>query len=107
MNQLSIDFARAAGESAANACTSKAHRSDPEFTAKAKVAILAHLRAVGRASGEELVNVAIAHGARPHDARAFGSVFQSLSRDGSIRTVGFCLREKGHGTAGGRIWSIT
>ena len=112
MTQLYIQFiepvrARAIGESAANACTAKAQRSDPEFTTKAKAAILAHLRVVGKASGEDLVNVAIAHGARPHDARAFGSVFQSLSRSGEIRTVGFCLREKGHGTAGGRIWSIT
>lgn len=108
MNQLSIDFdaARAAGESAANACERKARKVDPEFTEKAEAAILAHLRTVGQASGEVLTDVAIAHGARPHDARAFGSIFQRLSRRGVIRTVGFCMRSKGHGTAGGRIWGL-
>lgn len=90
----------------ANACAAKAQRSDPEFSAKAEAAILAHLRVVGQASGEVLTDIAIASGARPHDARAFGGVFQSMSRRGLIRTVGFCLRSKGHGTAGGRIWGI-
>lgn len=108
MNQLPIDFdaARAAGESAANACERKALKVDPEFTEKAEAAILAHLRTVGQASGEVLTDVAIAHGARPHDARAFGSVFQRLSRRGVIRTVDFCMRSKGHGTAGGRVWGL-
>lgn len=108
MNQLAIDFsaARELGEQAAAACLAKARRADPEFAEKAAAAILAHLRVVHRASGEALVDVAIAMGARPHDARAFGGVFQGLARKGLIRTVGFCLRTKGHSTAGGRIWSI-
>lgn len=109
--QLAIDFnslaeASATGAAAAQACTAKAERQDPEFSAKAEKAILAHLAVVGRASGEVLTDVAIAHGARPHDARAFGGVFQSMSRRGLIRTVGFCLRTKGNGTAGGRIWEL-
>jgi hypothetical protein len=33
-------------------------------------------------------------------------VFGRLSRRGVIRTVGFCMRAKGHGTAGGRIWGL-
>lgn len=82
-----------------------AQKRDPEFKTKAREAILAHLKAVGQASGEELVDVARAHGAVPTDDRAFGGVFQSLSRDGSIQCVGFTLRKKGHGTAGGRIWA--
>lgn len=108
MSQLAIDFNahRAVGESAANACEAKARRGNPEFTEKAEAAILAHLRAVGTASGEALTDVAMAHGARPHDARAFGAVFGRLSRRGVIRTVGFCMRAKGHGTAGGRIWGL-
>lgn len=108
MSQISLDFtaARAAGEAAALACTAKAERNDPEFSAKAERAILDHLRVVGQASGEVLTDVAMAHGARPNDSRAFGGVFQSMSRRGLIRTVGFCLRSKGHSTAGGRIWSI-
>jgi hypothetical protein len=106
-DQLSISFdAREAGRTASEACTDKALRADPTFTAKAQEAILAHLRVVGQASGETLTNVAIAHGARPHDQRAFGGVFASLARKHLIQTVGFCMREKGHGTAGGRIWGL-
>jgi hypothetical protein len=108
MNRLAIDFstARAAGEQAGNACLEKAKRVDPDFAQKAAAAILAHLRACGSASGEELTDIAIAHGARCHDQRAFGSVFSTLARKGLIRTVGFCLRSKGHSTAGGRVWGI-
>lgn len=106
--QLSINFesARELGEQAANACLAKARKADPEFAEKAAAAILAHLRVVHQASGEVLVDVAMAHGARCHDQRAFGAVFAGLSRRRLIRTVGFCMREKGHGTAGGRVWSI-
>lgn len=106
MIQMSLDDALAAGESAMTACTSKAERKDPEFSRKAEEAILAHLRIVGKCSGEVLTDVARGHGAVPHDDRAFGSVFQSLARRGRIRTVGFCARTKGHGTAGGRIWGF-
>lgn len=106
-NQMSIDFdAREAGRTASEACTSKAQRADPTFVQKAQEAILAHLRVVGQASGEVLTDVAIAHGARCHDQRAFGGVFAGLARKNQIRTVGFCMREKGHGTAGGRIWGL-
>lgn len=108
MNQVALNFdaAREVGTQAANACTDKAQRADPDFTEKATNAILAHLRVVGEASGEVLTDVAIAHGARPHDQRAFGGVFAGLSRRGLIRTVGYCMRNKGHGTAGGRVWAI-
>lgn len=107
-SQIALDFtaARAMGEEGAKRSLAKAERNDPEFSAKAEKAILDHLRVVGQASGEVLTDVAMAHGARPHDARAFGGVFQSMSRRGLIRTVGFCMRTKGHGTAGGRIWGI-
>ena len=101
-----LQTAREAGEQAAAHCLAKAERSDPEFVSKATAAILAHLRASGQASGEELVDVAIAHGAHCPDQRAFGAVFASLSRKQLIRTVGFCMRAKGHSTAGGRIWEI-
>lgn len=108
MNQLTLSFdrAREAGESAAQACINKAQRKDPEFADKARAAILAHLRVVGKASGEVLTDIARAHGAIPHDDRAMGPVFASLARRGLIRTVGFCARTKGHGTAGGRIWGL-
>jgi hypothetical protein len=106
MNQLTIDDALAAGEVAMTACVDKAQRKDPEFSRKAEEAILAHLRAVGHCSGEVLTDVARAHGAVPHDDRAFGAVFMSLARRSRIRTVGFCARTKGHGTSGGRIWGL-
>lgn len=106
MTQLALDFSRAQGEAAAAACIAKARRTDPEFAAKAERAILAYLRVAGPAPGEVLTDIARAHGAIPHDDRAFGAVFQSMRRRGLIRTVGFCLRTKGHGTAGGRVWGL-
>jgi hypothetical protein len=108
MNQMSIDFdARQAGETAAVACHDKAVSIQPTFSEVAETVILAHLRANGDTAGEVLTDIAVAHGARPHDQRAFGAVFSRMSRRGLIRTVGFCMREKGHGTAGGRIWGLT
>jgi hypothetical protein len=108
MNQIALDFtaARAEGDAAGQRCAAKAARIDPEFSKKAEAAIMAHLHVVGQASGEALTDIAVAVGARPHDARAFGPVFKSLARRGLIRTVGFCTRTKGHGTAGGRIWGL-
>lgn len=104
--QMTIQDAIAAGEHAMGLCLEKAEDKDPGFGAIAREAILAHLRVVKRCSGEELVNVARAKGARPHDDRAFGGIFQSLSRGKLIRHAGYCLRTKGHGTAGGRLWEL-
>lgn len=107
-HQIDFDFsaAREAGNVAGQRCIDKAHSTDPTFAERARAAILAHLREVGQASGEELTDVAIASGARPHDQRAFGPVFGGLARNGLIRTVAFCTRAKGHGTAGGRVWAL-
>lgn len=102
---MTLDQAAVAGQHGMAVSLEAAEKRDPEFKAKAREAILTHLKAVGQASGEELVDVARAHGAVPTDDRAFGGVFQSLSREGSIQCVGFTLRKKGHGTAGGRIWA--
>lgn len=110
MNQLAINFetARAAGEQAAQACLAKAERADPEFSQRAATAILNHLKAVRIASGEELTEIAIAHGARPADSRAFGPVFKMLNRRGLIECLRSDLpRKSGHGTSGGKLWSIT
>lgn len=109
MNQLVIDFsaARAAGEQAAQACLAKAERSDPQFSQRAATAILNYLKAVRIASGEELTEIAIAHGARPADARAFGGVFRMLSQRGLIVCLRSDLpRKSGHGTSGGRLWEL-
>ncbi len=104
--QLSIDDAISAGEHGAAISFAKAQRSNPEFMDRASAAILAHLRIVGQCSGEILTEVARAKGAHCADARAFGAVFKRLSRLGLIQTVGFCLRARGHGTAGGRLWAL-
>lgn len=108
MNQLSINFeaARDAGEQAAGACLAKAQRADPDFAEKAATAILAHLRAVGSASGEVLTDVAIAHGARCHDQRAFGAVFASLLRKNKVFVLGYAPRTKGHGCMGAKIYAL-
>lgn len=98
--------AKEAGEQAMLACIKKAQQTAPDFAQKAERAILEHLRAVGRCSGEELTDIAKLKGAIPHDDRSFGAVFRSLSRRGVIRTVGYCARVRGHGTAGGRVWGI-
>ena len=78
----------------------------PTFKAQAMRYVVGHLKIHGEASGEDITDACKAAGIVPHDDRAFGSVFQSLVRDGLIECAGFCLRKKGHGTAGGRIWRV-
>jgi hypothetical protein len=115
MNQLTIDFnslaaasATGAAAAAAQACLAKAQRIDPEFPEKAKAEIMAHLRVVGQASGEDLVEIAKAHGAIPENGdKAFGGVFLSLSRSKQIVCLRADLpRRHGHGTSGGKLWGL-
>lgn len=104
---ISFEASREAGKAASESCTAKALRSDPTFVQKAQQAILAHLRVVGSASGETLVDIAIASGARCKDARAFGSVFAGLAHKKLIWCVRSDLpRARGHGTSGGKLWAI-
>jgi hypothetical protein len=106
-HQLSIEDAISAGQIAMQACADKAERDFPQFREKAREAILAHLRVVGQCSGEELTDIAKAHGAVPPDARAFGAVFQGLARGGFIVCLRSDLpRRRGHGTSGGRLWEL-
>lgn len=97
--------AQAVGERMAQACEEKAERVADFDGAGAGRFIVGWLRRYGPTSGEALVNAAIEHGFRPHDQRAYGGVFSRLSKAKEIRAVGYCLREKGHATGGGRIWS--
>lgn len=107
MNQLTLDDAIAAGNAGMAISMEHATARDPMFAEKAKAAILAHLAVVGSASGEDLVDIAEAHGARPPDARSFGGVFQSLARRGLIHCLRSDLpRKRGHGTSGGKLWGI-
>jgi hypothetical protein len=106
--QLDLLAAIEAGREGMAQATDAAERRDPLFAVKAEAAIVACLKGCKqrRASSEDLVDAARAQGLVPHDDRAFGPVFQSMARRGVIRFVGFCLRKKGHGTAGGRIWAL-
>lgn len=108
MNQMALNFtvAREQGRAAADACLEKAEDVAQFDSAGAAKFILGELVRFGESSGEILVEQAITHGFRPHDARAFGPIFAGLSRKGLIRTVGYCTRTKGHGTAGGRLWDL-
>lgn len=106
--QLTLDDARAAGQHGMAVSLEAAEKRDPLFASKAERAILAHLAACPglQCNGEDLVDIAKAHGAVPHDDRAFGAVFQSLARRGLIRCIGYGIRRKGRGTAGARIWGL-
>ena len=101
-----LQQATAMGQFRAGQAQARAEEHEPGFTELAASFILDHLRVVRRASGEDLVDIARARGARPPDDRAFGSVFGMLSRRGEIRHGGFAPRKKGHGTSGARIWEL-
>lgn len=109
MQQLELNVpmrsaARTRGEEAADACATKAERVSDFDREGAMKFVHGYLVRHGQQPGEALVNAAKAHGYRPHDDRAFGSVFATLVKRGLIRHMGYCERVKGHGTAGGRIW---
>lgn len=95
---------REIGEACAKLATENAESLNDFDTEGARKFIHGWLVRHGRASGEVLVDAAMEHGYRPHDARAFGSIFSTLARRNLIRCVGYCERLKGHGTAGGRLW---
>lgn len=86
------------------ATAAKAERVVPDFVDRACAQVLASL-AHGPQSGEALVAACRRAGIVPEDDRAFGAVFRRLSQQGQIVTVGYTTREKGHGTAGGRVWA--
>lgn len=97
---------RDAGAAAGQACADKAERVSDFDSKGASEFIWSWLVRHGDTPGEILTDEAVRHGFRPHDTRAFGPVFGRLVRAGRIRTVGYCLREKGHATAGGRVWGV-
>lgn len=105
LDRVVIHQAQQEGERLAAKCEEKAERVTGFDGEGAGRFIVGWLRRYGPTSGEALVNAAIEHGYRPHDQRAYGGVFARLSRGKEIRAVGYCMREKGHATGGGRIWS--
>lgn len=84
-----------------------AEQHHPTFGEQARDFVLAYLRAHGPSSGEVLTEACKASGVKPHDDRAFGTVYMTLARWGRIQKVGTVRRERGHGTAGGNIWDLT
>jgi hypothetical protein len=96
------------GIEAAHACHDHAEATTPAFdTARAGAAIMERLRASGfPLSGEDLVDHCIAQGIIPHNPKAFGAVFLSLQRAGSIESTGITRRRKGHGAHGVTVWGI-
>jgi hypothetical protein len=106
--QLSIEDAIAAGESGMQRCADKAE-SLGFSTDAARTFVLAWLAEYGATWGELIVDGAQKAGRsdlQAHDARAWGAVFSSLSRQHRIRTIEFGLRLKGNGTAGARKWAL-
>jgi hypothetical protein len=113
MNQLTINFdapplpvAAALGQAGAQLAADRAERHLPGFTERAQAFVVAYLQQHGPASGEAITDACKGAGIVPPDDRAFGAVYQGLARRGVIEVAGWCLRRKGHGTAGGRVWRL-
>lgn len=82
----------------------KAEDVRPNFRDEATAFVLNYLTRHGRTTGEELTLACKAAGIIPHDDRAFGPVYMTLSRRGLIEKVGTVARTRGHGTSGGNVW---
>lgn len=116
MNQLALIFdpapprnhaaARKAGERAGNLAADKAEREANGFRERATAFVLGYLQQHGVSSGELITDAAKLAGIKPPDDRAFGPVYATLARKGRIVAAGFCMRRKGNGTAGGRLWRL-
>lgn len=81
-------------------------KAGENFGRTASEFILSYLRQHGATSGEDITDACKAAGIKPHDDRAFGPVYMSLSRKGIIRKAGMVPRRKGHATAGGYVWEL-
>lgn len=66
-----------------------------------------YLLAHGETPGEDLTFACIQAGIAPHDDRAFGHVYRSLARRGTIQKCGVVPRKRGHLTSGGNVWRLT
>lgn len=87
--------------------TARAEAARPGFVDEACAWVLDYLADCGPTSGEHLTAYCKARGIRPPDDRAFGAVYLRLVKQGRIEPCGTVRRERGHGTAGGRIWRLT
>lgn len=103
-----LSVARKHGERLGTLGAERTEVEQPEFRERARAFVLEYLRQYGATSGEVITDMAIAAGLAPHDARAFGPVFACLAHKNrrQIVCVGLVPRQKGHGTAGGRVWAL-
>lgn len=81
-------------------------RASAEFVRKAKDFVIKFLQN-GPASGEDITDACKAAGIRPRNDKAFGAVYMSLSRSGTIVKAGHAQRRKGHASDGGNIWKLS
>lgn len=100
-----VDQARAIGQAAAKLAEQRAERATPGFSERAQALILEKL-ARGPASGEDITEF-VRKVLPMKDGRALGHAYSTLASHGLIRAVGSCKRRRGHGTAGGIVWSLT
>jgi hypothetical protein len=84
--------------------TENAEKSCPGFGDRARAFVLDYLAKHGDTSSEVLTAKAIAAGIEPHNSKAFGGIYQSLSRRGLIKKAGHCQRVKGNMTSVGVVW---
>lgn len=105
-HQLAINFSRTLGEEAATRCLSKAEASGFDSEGAGRFIhgwVVRH----GPTSGEDLVDAAMAHGYRGHDARCFGPIFRRLLNKKMLLVLRSDLpRKRGHGTSGGRLYGV-
>ncbi len=103
LRQLTIDDAIAARDAAMRTVELNAGET---FREQACEFVTAYLSDHGETPGERITEACKAAGIIPHDDRAFGPVYQRLSRAGVIEIVGQCRRLRGHGTGGGNVWRL-
>lgn len=78
-----------------------------DFMARALEFVPKYLATHGPTSGEIITDSCKAAGIKPENTdKAFGAVYQKLSRRGVIEKAGFCQRLKGNATAGGIVWRL-
>lgn len=95
--QLDLLEAITEGEQAMNACLAKAEVEGFD-TEGARRFVLSWLQNNGPALAEDAVDAAMVAGYVPHDERAFGGIFRSLSARNLIRRVGYAQARKCHGS---------
>jgi hypothetical protein len=112
MTQFALAFeapplqqARALGAEGMRRAEESASRTEPQFRSRAEALIVEKLRR-GPASGEAITD--FVRSVLPmKDGRALGGAYLSMAHRGLIEQVGNCPRKKGHGTSGGKVWSLT